>query len=536
MTRKRKKEKERLKEQFGRIKQKDFDFELIRRYFDNRDEEDELQVISEKTCQDLDFEELFMFLDRTHSNPGQQYLYDRLRRIPADPVKTDRLESNVEKLQQDEYQRIEVQRLLSGLNKPEACYISTLFQEEQKKPPPWFAYTRILPFVNLLLLGLTVLNGQFLIPFLAVTLLNLIIHYWNKQNVTEYVASLPQLIRLNQTAKKLMHKEVFDTYRPELQQAIRALDRVRSQMSIFRLEARLQSDIEGLIWGILEIFKIIFLLEPILFFRVMGRLEGLRKEMGAVFEFVGSVDMALSVLSLRQCLHTWCTPVITDPVKDFKTKSIYHPLIENCVSNDIGMEDCSILLTGSNMSGKTSFIRTIGVNTITGLTINTCFASYLQMPRWRILSAIRLSDDLLNDKSFYFEEVLTIKEMIEASQRPGPHLFLLDEIYKGTNTVERIAAGKAVLSYLNRGSNMVFVSTHDVELTDYLNDQYDLYHFTEQVRNRSADFDYKLKRGRLTTLNAIRILELNGYPQQVTNESKKLAEEMIRLKSFVTGY
>ena len=126
--------------------------------------------------------------------------------------------------------------------------------------------------------------------------------------------------------------------------------------------------------------------------------------------------------------------------------------------------------------------------------------------------------------------MLTINGMIEASQRPGPYLFLLDEIYKGTNTVERIVAGKAVLSYLNRESSMVFVSTHDVELTDYLNDQYDPYHFSEQVCNRLVDFDYKLKKGRLTTHNAIGILKINGYPAEVFREAEELAAEIAQRK------
>jgi len=136
----------------------------------------------------------------------------------------------------------------------------------------------------------------------------------------------------------------------------------------------------------------------------------------------------------------------------------------------------------------------------------------------------------MKETSFYFEEVITIKEMIEASEQERPNLFLLDEIYKGTNTLERIAAGKAVLSYLNRGDNTVFVSTHDVELTEYLSDQYDLYHFREKVYNRSVDFDYKLKKGKLTTRNAIRILELNGYPQEVIRVAEDLAEEIPKLK------
>tara|TARA_R100001369_G_scaffold92113_1_gene135534 strand:- start:301 stop:672 length:372 start_codon:yes stop_codon:yes gene_type:complete len=113
------------------------------------------------------------------------------------------------------------------------------------------------------------------------------------------------------------------------------------------------------------------------------------------------------------------------------------------------------------MSGKTSFIRAIGLNVITGLTINTCFAKSFTFPLLKLFSAIRISDDLMNDKSYYFEEVLTIKEMLLESRSGKRNLFLLDEIFKGTNTVERISAGKAVLLALTKGNNKVLVSTHD---------------------------------------------------------------------------
>jgi len=162
-----------------------------------------------------------------------------MRRLPASYAPTEQMEANLEKLSQDEQLRGDLQQLLSELNKPEAHYLSTLFQEKHKKPPRWFYYTRILPFMNLLLLGLTFFNSQFLIPFIALTILNMTIHYWNKQNVTEYAATLPQLIRMNHMARKLLGKSDFGQDRGELQNAIRSLERVHSHMSIFRLEARL---------------------------------------------------------------------------------------------------------------------------------------------------------------------------------------------------------------------------------------------------------------------------------------------------------
>ena len=107
------------------------------------------------------------------------------------------------------------------------------------------------------------------------------------------------------------------------------------------------------------------------------------------------------------------------------------------------------------------------------------------------------------------------------------NLFLLDEIFKGTNTAERIAAGKAVLSYLAKTSNnTVFVSTHDIELADLLYGEYDLYHFTETVHEKQIHFDYQLKAGKLYTKNAIRILEINDYPTEVIEEARAIISNM----------
>jgi DNA mismatch repair ATPase MutS len=116
---------------------------------------------------------------------------------------------------------------------------------------------------------------------------------------------------------------------------------------------------------------------------------------------------------------------------------------------------------------------------------------------------------------------LTIKEVIEAAKKDESHLFIMDEIFKGTNTIERISSGKAILSFLNKQNHIVLVSTHDIELTTLLgNDNFELYHFSEQIENDKLQFDYKLKRGKLKTRNAIRILELYNYPNEVITDAR----------------
>lgn len=526
MFRKKRKQIKRLDASFGKLKDDSFDFKSIRKYFENKDNLKAFQVLSDKTCLDLDFEELFMFLDRTTSKVGQQYLYNNLRTIEIDPQKTIINEEIIQLLSEDSGFRIKIQSQLERLSKYDVYRISELFQKEHPKPPKWFFVVKLLSFTSLLSLTLLFFDPQFLLVFIVVFVINFIIHLWNKKNLLSIIDAIPELLRLNNFASYFHSINKLKKLNPNLPTSIKTINQVKNRMSFLKLETKLQGEFESIAWIFLELFKITFLLEPLLLFGVLNRLNTKRQEIANVFEFVGRIDMLISIASLRKGLESFCIPEINDTDKKIEATGIYHPLIINCTTNNIEVSDKSILLTGSNMAGKTSFIRTIGLNLITGLTINTCFAKALIFPVTRIFSAIRISDDLLNDKSYYFEEVLTIKEMIAESENEKTNLFLLDEIYKGTNTIERISAGKAVLSSLSKNGNIVFVSTHDIELTEMLSEEYELFHFSEIVNEKTVDFDYKLKEGKLRNRNAIKILKINGYPDEVVKEAIAISKEL----------
>lgn len=522
--------REKFLKEFGTLKEDSFAFEQIEKYFRNKDNSGAFQILSDKTCNDLDFQELFMFFDRTTSKVGQQFLYNKLRCIPKDLTKNIEDEKLIKHLTDEPDFRSAIQSKLLKLDSNNAYYITTLFQGEHLKPPKWFFIIRLLSFTSLLSLILLPWNTLLVFVLLVVFLINMVIHYWNKKNLYQYLGSVPQLIKLNNSARELFQYDIFKQINPKLDESIKIIDKVRNRMSFFKLESKLESDPVAIMWGILELFKILFLLEPLLLFGVLKQLDTKRKEIEDVFIFVGQIDSIISISSLRKGLNLCCIPEITDNQKTIIAKEIYHPLIHDCVKNSINVNNKSVLITGSNMSGKTSFIRTIGINTITSLTLNTCFAEHFFLPKLRIMSAIRISDDLMNNKSYYFEEVLTIKEMIDKSENGTPNLFLLDEIFKGTNTVERISAGKAVLSVLNSFDNIVFVSTHDIELTELLKDEYELYHFSEIVENKTIDFDYKLKDGKLKNRNAIKILQVNNYPEKVIDEAIKISKELDKIR------
>ncbi|MBA4053390.1 MAG: DNA mismatch repair protein MutS, partial [Marivirga sp.] len=127
---------------------------------------------------------------------------------------------------------------------------------------------------------------------------------------------------------------------------------------------------------------------------------------------------------------------------------------------------------------------------------------------------------------YYFEEVKIMATLIKEVNAADQNLFILDEVFKGTNTTERIASAKAILSYLNRNNNIVIVSTHDIELSGMLNKEFDLYHFTDSIENDKLHFDFKIKAGPLKTRNAIKLLEMSDYPADIIEEATRLSKSL----------
>jgi DNA mismatch repair ATPase MutS len=350
-------------------------------------------------------------------------------------------------------------------------------------------------------------------------------YLWNKNNILIHSDSIPQLPVLCKLAKEFIPMHLIPKSEQNVLLSIRSINELKNKIKFFKNKTGLISEIEALLLFLWEAVNILGLIELQIVFIVLEKLAKKREDIQTLFEYVGKIDSAMSIASMRTNIPYYCIPdLLNGNKKALDFTDIYHPLIPDCVPNSLQIQDKSILLTGSNMSGKTTFIRTIALNVLLAQTLNTCFAKSFKLSRTRLFSAIRMSDDLFSDKSYYFEEVLTIKNRINESLSDFRNIFLLDEIFKGTNTVERIAAGKAVLSYLAKSNNnIVFVSTHDIELSDLLKDSYDLYHFTEVIQEEQIHFDYKLKRGNLSTKNAIRILEINNYPSEIVDEARKIS-------------
>jgi hypothetical protein len=506
-----------------------YNFDLIEYYFKNENISFSIQKISDKTINDIDFHELFIFLNRTQSKVGQQYFYNQLLTISS-KSNFDEQEQLIDQLASNKNNRLKAQSLLSKLSKRNTYYLSNLFLDGYISKPKWFWIIKIFAFIGLLLLILSFLINKIFLLLLFFYLTNMIIHFWNKNNIMLYMDSIPQLPLFCRIAKELTLMDLIPELKSSVLASIISINELKHTIKFFKLDISIKSDVEAVILLPWEMIKILLLIEPLVVFHVIKKLEEKKNDIKNIFEYLGKIDTAISIATIREEAPYFCKPSIAKDSGFLEFTDMYHPLIPDCIPNSLQIKNKSVLLTGSNMSGKTTFIRTVAINLLLAQTINTCFAKEINYLQTRLFSAIRISDDLLNDKSYYFEEVLTIKEMILESLSDSNNVFFLDEIFKGTNTIERIAAGKAVLSYLAKSSNnIVFVSTHDVELADLLYNEYDLYHFTEVIQNEQIYFDYQLKRGNLSTKNAIRILEINDYPKVIVDEARKIANGMTNL-------
>ena len=183
------------------------------------------------------------------------------------------------------------------------------------------------------------------------------------------------------------------------------------------------------------------------------------------------------------------------------------------------------------MSGKTTFLRTVGVTAVLAQTTGTCLATGYEAPVMDVRSCIGRADDPASGRSYYLVEVEAVLGLVRAAEAGTPMLLLFDELFRGTNTVERIAAGEAVLTSLIPASpsdrrHLVLAATHDQELVDLLADRYAPFHFSDDVDAEGLTFDYRLRPGPARTRNAIALLERRGAPADLVARARARAESL----------
>lgn len=480
-------------------------------------------TVDETTWQDMGMEDVFARIDRTAGFPGRQVLYHQMKTYELDEsVLAERARQHAI-FRSDVGLREAAQVQLLGLDDPDAAWLAPLLINEFPGKPRWAWSLHLLGFAPLAcLVGMAWLPVM-LVPGLLFGFVNLVINETYGRRITPYFGGLSQIHRLLRVAEGLA--ALPDSHRLPQLEALRMTSDVRSDLR--RRLGWLAMDREQLGDLLLSIitYANLFLLVDIQAY--LGSLASLRRNQVALVEMleaVGSLDAALSVASFLDGETSVTVPSRTED-RRMEAVGLYHPLVPEAVGNPVLCDGRSILITGSNMAGKTTFLRTVGVNVLLAQTLNLCLAERASMPRATVRSSIRREDKLAQGESYYSAELERIGDMIRDAEGEDLHLFLIDEIFRGTNTLERISAATAVLQHLGR-FHLAMVTTHDLELQELLSEGYDMHHFSERIVGDRQGFDYRIQPGPTTGRNAIRLLELRGYPETVTREARQLADRL----------
>nr|WP_301916404.1 hypothetical protein [Bacteroides intestinalis] len=504
------------------LNNKEYTMSEIANYFLYRNAEGETGL-SANSIDDLNLDDLFAEIDYCHSSIGRQYLYYLLLSDKTSGM--EKQEALLSSLATHTGLRTLLSNTLKELDKPDAYSIVSILENDNTgigaKEMALINVCRFLPLLFLALMLLTH-SGVFLTLFVFSFVANAVLHYRNKAKIQRYFFSIPQLLKMIRQAGKLAQNKEFVSVDPSITNDLKAVEGLKKYISYFRFNLSLDNDMAIMFYMVAELIRVFFLHEAYAVGRTFHLLKEKATAIHNVYRFIGFLDSILSVAILREELPYYCLPGDNRAGERLRTQAVYHPLIENCIPNDMVLHEKSALITGSNMAGKTCFMRTIGVNLLAAKALHTCFAEVFEINTGiSLLSSIHQGDNLMENKSYFMQEVTTIKNFVDESGH-GNYLFLLDELFRGTNTKERIAISKAVLSWLVKSDNVVFVSTHDLELADMLEDEYELYYFSESVKDGILSFDYKLKRGVATEHNAIKILEICDYPASLVSEAHSI--------------
>lgn len=467
--------------------------------------------IDEVVWEDLDMQKVFVDMNNTTTSAGEEVLYHWLHNPMNDKEKLKDRENHLHDLGKDNQILDNIRVRLSQIG-----YITYDYREMInngfKPNGVLLALFTLLSFLcfGSMLYSIITLSTVFIFIILTVFSVNVVIHYRYTKKIDSEIDTLSYVVRLLSRSRKIaiLTKECYPELSIELESLFSKLKSIYVKSSIiFKVDG--MNTLE-------DYLNILFLIKERNYLMVAKQVEMCKNEIIRLYEIIGELDALSSIIVYRSELEYYCIPQLDENNEELVVEEIYHPLVKHPVCNDVHTLH-SMVITGSNMSGKSTFLRTIGINTIFAHSIVTCLAKAYSSRFLRVLTSINLSDNITASKSYFLMEAEVIKGMVDKANCNVHSLILIDEIFKGTNPTERIAAAIEILNLLAAGSTLTFVATHDLQILSHLQG-FDCYYFAESVTDQGMAFEYKLNKGIVPTRNAIKILSYLKYPNSLLSK------------------
>lgn len=524
------------KKNWGKISSEEYTrdkLDIIKKYFLEYQTPYDIDDI---TWNDMDMDTIYMLINQTKSTMGQDYLYRMLRQIQTEPTQLEEREKLIQFFQNNEEARNQLLTEFHFMGKVKGIslyrYLNLVHEIPKHNPLDSFVMLGLLA-MSVGLIGLSVVN--ILPPIYGVVLLvcmiiNNVIRYFNrKARIEKYFQVFMYIIRMLQGADSLVKLQIkeLQPYFDEIKAILDTFKDLQKGSFLVFFDSRKGS---GSFWDLtLDYVRMITHVDLIKFDFMVKKVQNRKEELNQLYEKLGRLDALLSVASFRAYLGEdgYCIPQLHQTTKAFlRIEDGYHSMLQNPVMNSIDAKK-PVLITGSNASGKSTFIKMVALNAILSQTIHTAVAKDYEASYFHIYSSMALRDDLQGNESYYVVEIKSIQRILEQTKQNIPVLVFVDEILRGTNTLERIAASSQILKSFAQTNALVFAATHDLELTHILEKYYDNYHFQEEIKDNQVVFDYVLQNGRAYTRNAIKLLAMLGYEKTIIKKAEKSANSFL---------
>lgn len=481
--------------------------------------------VDDITWNDLNMDEIFKRMNYTFSASGEEYLYYTLRNTQTTENELEHLEKVILFFKEHSEERVKLQYQMNRLGHTGKFSLYDYLENldclgERSNLKNICLDFLFLPFIFLLLWNLPLA-----VTGLAVLMVyNIVTYFKEKNEIDPYIISFAYVNRLMSTCEEVLKLSVpvCTVEWKNMKAHMKQLDGLKKgSFWVFY-------NSQGMSGGnpldiIMDYVRMVFHIDLIQFNRMLSQLRMHIQDVDALIELVGYLETAVAIGIFRESMGQVCVPEFD--AKDLRIDDGYHPLLTNPVVNSI-YANRGVLITGSNASGKSTFLKTVAINAILAQTIHTCCARAYKAPFYEIYSSMALHDNIENGESYYIVEIKALKRILDAAKEKKKRvLCFVDEVLRGTNTVERIAASTQILMSLSDSEDILcFAATHDIELTDLLKKGYDNYHFEEDIIDGDIRFPYKLMTGAATTRNAIKLLEIMGYDSEVIERAFRQAE------------
>ena len=473
-------------------------------YHAYRDHYNEQSFIDDKTWSDLNMDTLFHKINFNFTAIGEMRLYATLRGM----FKVNQT-SLINMFKDNKVFRLNVSYILSKIGKN----VYPLFPDQMlpSKRNILLMFCPLLPFIGFAFIFFIPSKG--ILICLTFMILNAILSFKLKKSYDQDLKSIfytANVIKQSQALSKIESTPAISV----------DFTHFKASRRFSGLLARVES--QDMVSSIIMFIKLVFMIDYVLFHLIQRSYFKYQEEVMACYDYISILDNHYSIAMYQHTLTHYCYPKINNNINGLQMKSIIHPLLdeENAIANTIDISN-HILLTGSNASGKSTFMKAVALNLILAQSIQTATAhSFIYQPGY-VMTSMANADDVLSGDSYFMSELKSIRRLFNTYQCNKIYCFI-DEIFKGTNTTERIAASESVLSFLdNQKAYHVIAATHDVELSILLENTYNNYHFNESIQENSIFFDYKIKPGKANTRNAIELLRITQFPIDIYQRAQQ---------------